>query len=134
MEKSQYDLDLDDRFLEMARRGDTEALRNLIEKGAQLNYKDKYGFTALMRASMESRTEAIDFLVGMGANIYLKNNFGLNALMLAVDQNRDQAVKSLLRYDFDLDDVTNDGRTAADMAEKSGNQSIMAMLQKARVG
>ena len=129
-EKSKHAMNLEDRLLEMAKRGDNDAISNLLSKGADVNYQDKYGNTALMLAAMENRLDSIDFLMAVNADPSLKNNFGLNALMLAADKRHVLAVRKLLGYGVDPNDRTQDGRNAMDVAIKNTDQEMIQVLKE----
>ncbi len=128
--KSKYDLDLNERLLKMAKQGENDAIQTLLGKGAEIDYQDKFGHTALMGAAMDNRLTTIDFLMAWGANPTAKNNFGLNALMLAVDQGHTETAVKMLEF-IDPRERTRDGRTALDIARRHGNTTIIRLLEKA---
>lgn len=66
-----------------AAKGDTEKLELLLERGADIDARDKYGVTALMLASANGYTATTEFLLGKGARINLTADNGMTALMAA---------------------------------------------------
>lgn len=98
-----------------------EALQVLIsEMRADVNARDKYGQTALMKASIDGRSAVIEYLLTHGANVDAVDNDRRSALMMAASRSRADAVKALLeigKANVQLED--KDGRTAEHYA-KSG--------------
>lgn len=60
-----------------------EAIKLLIDKGADINFKDKYGNTVLMNACIMNNTELVKLLLENGADINAKDKDGYTALDLA---------------------------------------------------
>ena len=128
VEKSKHALSLNDRLLEVARRGDNEAIGNLVYKGAEINYRNKYGNTALMSAAIANRLETIDLLIKLGADPELKNNFGLTVLLIAVDKRQSAVVLQLLQHGVDTKVKTKDNRTAVDIAKHNQDDAMVKLL------
>ena len=63
--------------------GHIETAQLLIEKAANLNAKDKYGFSALILAIRESHTEMAKLLIKNGANVHTKDRDGRTPLIFA---------------------------------------------------
>ena len=57
-----------------SREGDSKKVKELIDKGADVNYKDGDGCTPLHMAAVYGRKETAAVLVSHGANIEAKNN------------------------------------------------------------
>ena len=68
------------RLFNAARSGDTETIRLLLKKGADINAKDNGGNTALMLAALEGRTDVVKLLLDKGADVNAKNNGDFTAL------------------------------------------------------
>ncbi|MDJ0840522.1 MAG: ankyrin repeat domain-containing protein [Acidobacteriota bacterium] len=126
--KAARDLNVGERLLEMASRGDTDAVHNLISKGAEIDFADKYGNTALMHAAMAGRVDTMNLLLMAAANPNSRNKFGLNALMLAVDKNQVDTVKLLLKHGLSPMEKANDGRNALDIARAQHNEDLIQLL------
>jgi ankyrin repeat protein len=74
-------------LIEAAMQDNITAVRDALEKGADVNTKDNFGETALMYASGQEHTETAKLLIEKGADVNARNNGGETALMNA--QRRD---------------------------------------------
>jgi ankyrin repeat protein len=82
--------------------GDLKAVKQAIAQGADVNYTNKSGMTALMYAgeSYSGDPEMVRFLLKNGANINLVDELGYTALTHAVADARghnDQVIKILIK-------------------------------------
>lgn len=66
------------------RQGDVEQVRHLLEAGADINARDRYGQTALMNAARRGQVELVRLLVEQGAALNTTAKYSLTALMLAI--------------------------------------------------
>jgi ankyrin repeat protein len=67
-----------------AKSGDVEAARALLQSGADINAKDRYGQTALMLAAHHGHEALVETLIEHGADLNVTAKYRLSALMLAV--------------------------------------------------
>ena len=95
----------------------TEVVKLLLDKGADVNMKNKKDKTALMLASQvdsndatslsvvsDSRhTEVVKLLLAKGADVNTKNNKDITALMMASRAGLTETVKLLLDKGADVD-------------------------------
>ena len=73
-----------DLFLYAARTGDIEDVKRRLDHDADIEAKDRNGYTALMYAVSEGHTEIVELLLDRDANIEAQNRSGYTALMYAV--------------------------------------------------
>ncbi len=112
-----------------ANRGHIEAIKALIQAGANIEAKDKAGWTPLMYAASEGRTEAIKVLVQAGAKLETKDKDGLTPLMIAA-VNKFEAVKALIQAGAKFDAKDNLGWTPLMFsARENHTESIKALIQ-----
>ncbi|HEV2764723.1 MAG TPA: ankyrin repeat domain-containing protein [Pyrinomonadaceae bacterium] len=98
---------LNDKLWEAARVGDAASVRALLDQGADVNAKFRYGQTALFKAAERGHTEVIKLLLQRGADANVKDTFyGDTALSRALDKLNFEAVRALLAGGADgVDDV-----------------------------
>jgi ankyrin repeat protein len=65
------------------RNGDSQAIRKLIEDGADVNARDAEGNTPLILASFYAGPKCVELMLGMGARVNATNNDGVTALVRA---------------------------------------------------
>jgi len=94
--------ELNDQFYEAVRRGDLAAVTALLDKGADVNAKFRYGATALFKAAERGHTEIVKLLLARGADVTLKETFyGATAMTWALDGDHVETVRALLEKDSD---------------------------------
>lgn len=103
-------------LMKAARAGNEREIRNLILSGADVNLKDKEGWTALMYAVRYQQNQAVtELLIASGSKIKEKNKYDVSALSLAATYNENpEILKQLL--------------TSYSPAEKELNQAFILML------
>ncbi len=76
--------------------GDSDIVRMLIDKGADLEYKDvPFGRTALMYAVAANKVTVVDLLLSEGANVNANDGKGYSVLTAAKDSGDDE-MKALI--------------------------------------
>src|SRR4029077_16460168 len=102
-----------------AEHGQTEVVRALLERGADVEARDKYGYTAVIGAACECAVvdmpetfESMKLLLAKGAKINAKDKVGRTALMSAAFAGRTENMRLLLDHEADVDLKDSDGNTA----------------------
>jgi hypothetical protein len=114
--------------------GATFALLSCLvrELGADVNGRDKNGYTALTAAAGLGQHENVRYLiVELGADVNRRDNFGLTPLYVAVLEGRIAGVQVLINLGADLNIADNDGATPLMMATFKKHQEIVKWLVKA---
>jgi len=109
------------------------AVRILLEKGADPNTRDSEGRNALMVMSLEKRNEnAVELiaetLLNAGCDINATDNKGRTPLIYAVIHEQLAAVKMLLKRGANINAKDLNGESAIDLARKSSNEEILESL------
>jgi len=92
--------ELNDKFWEAVRRGDLAATTALLDQGADVNAKFRYGTTALFKAAERGHIEIVKLLLARGADATVKDTFyGQTALGWALDDDHLEIVEVLLKKD-----------------------------------
>ena len=89
--------ELNDQMWEAVRRGDAAAVTTLLDKGADVNAKFRYGATALFKAAERGNPEVVKILLTRGADVKVKDTFyGATAMTWALDNGHSEVVRLLL--------------------------------------
>ena len=91
---------LNDKLWEAARGGDAAAVTALLDKGADVNAKFRYGATALFKAAERGNTEVVKVLLARGADATVKDTFyNATAMTWALDHDHVDVVRAILERD-----------------------------------
>ncbi|MGQ0763372.1 MAG: ankyrin repeat domain-containing protein [Acidobacteriota bacterium] len=92
---------LNDQMYEAVRRGDAAAVTALLDKGADVNAKFRYGATALFKAAERGNADIVKLLLARGADATVRDTFyGAKAMTWALGDNIDvDLVGALLEKD-----------------------------------
>jgi ankyrin repeat protein len=109
-------------------------LRQLIDRGSDVDSRDRYGQTALMLVARNGYLEAARVLVGAGADLDRTAKYHLSALMLAVVNDRTPIAELLIEAGADTQIRGTGppgfaGKTALELAEDLGRESASQMLE-----
>jgi ankyrin repeat protein len=103
-----------------ARTGVAEALRQIVERGADVNARDTHrGQTALMWAASGRHANAVKVLIERGADVNATSSNGFTPLMFAAREGDPESAGLLLAAGARLEDATPDGETALLIAAAS---------------
>jgi ankyrin repeat protein len=100
----------------------------LIEKGADVNARDKNGGTGLMSAAMAGNLEVVKFLFEKGLDVKARTKNGLTVLTAAVGGGNLEVVKFLIEKGADVNVRTEDGQTALMIAARGGKLEVVKLL------
>ena len=87
-------------LMDAAKDGNDWKIKALLTSGADVNLKDKDGWTALMYAvRYNGNMNCVDLLIEAGADVKAVNKYGTSALVLAANYNSNpEILKKLLNY------------------------------------
>lgn len=113
--------------------GNTEAIKLLLAKGADVNARNKLNRTALMFAALSADSGAVKLLLEKGAAVNLTNELGYTALMYAAasESQEPEVIKALLAKGAEIDAQAKDGETALKLAGRKGRTEIVRLLKQA---
>lgn len=91
---------LNDQLWEATRGGDAAAVTALLDKGADVNAKFRYGTTALFKAAERGHVAVVRVLIDRGADVSVKDTFyGATAMTWALNNKHVEVVRALLEKD-----------------------------------
>jgi len=98
--QAQTKQELNDKLFEAVRAGDATAVTALLDKGADVNAKYRYGMTALFKAAERGNLEVAKILVARGVDVTVKDTFyGATALSWALQNDHNDVVQVILPKD-----------------------------------
>src|SRR5687767_15717179 len=82
---------LNDQLWEASRAGDVAVVTSLLDQGADVNAKFRYGTTALFKAAERGHTAVVKVLLARGADPSVKDTFySATAMFWALQNNRSE--------------------------------------------
>ena len=104
-----------------------------LEAGQDIDARDRFGQTALMRSARLGQGAVVELLIRAGAELDVTAKYGLSALMLAVLNQHVAVARALAAAGADLSlrgtgSAGFHGRTAAELAEASGQSELARVL------
>ena len=115
-------------LVEKTRDGDLEAVINLIEKGADVNLKDRCSMTALIWASQNGHLEIVEKLIEAGADVNAKDRSNNTALIRVSVSGYLEIVEKLIEANADVNETDSRGYTALMMASCNGRLEVVETL------
>src|SRR5262245_53029070 len=118
--------ELNDQLFEAVRKGDAAAVTALLDKGADVNAKFRYGQTALFKAAEKGHAAVAKVLLDRGVDVSVKDTFyGSTAMSWAIQNDHTDVVRLILEKDAgSVDEVLLSG-------VRSGNDELIkAALDK----
>lgn len=115
-------------LVEAAKRADTDAVRALLEQGADVDAAEGDGTTALHWASYRDDLEGADLLIRAGADVNVANDLGATPLWAAAENGSAAMVKKLLDAGANPNAALLLGETVVMTAARSGDPEVVEML------
>ncbi|XP_002733271.1 G patch domain and ankyrin repeat-containing protein 1 homolog [Saccoglossus kowalevskii] len=84
-----------DTFLCSAQHGELDKLKICLERGCDIDARDRFSWTALMCATYSGQNHIVEYLIRLGADKKLVNSKGQTALDLAVKANHRKIIDML---------------------------------------
>ncbi|OPY79828.1 MAG: Ankyrin repeats (3 copies) [Syntrophorhabdus sp. PtaU1.Bin058] len=122
--------ELENSLIMYASIGDLTSVRNLVEKGANINARDSVGMTALISAvRMGDRNKEVAlFLIEKGADVNVYDKYGLTPLMHAAQGGSVNIVNALINKGANLNAQDQYGNTALMQAIRSPRADVVKLL------
>lgn len=145
-----------------SRSGQLDVVQILVEGGARVNLRNRWGDTALMVGALNGRDKIVrylrskggdvnssgwtalhyaavnghadiaKYLMDQGANPLASSPNGVTPLMMAARENKTDVVKVLLEYGADIAQKNDKGETAYDWAVREEHKAAIELLKNAR--
>ncbi|XP_029107473.1 protein phosphatase 1 regulatory subunit 12A-like isoform X2 [Scleropages formosus] len=112
-------------FLAACSSGDTEEVLRMLERGADINYANVDGLTALHQACIDDNVDMVTFLVEHGANINQPDNEGWIPLHAAASCGYLDIAEYLISQGANVGMVNSEGETPLDIAEEEAMEELL---------
>jgi len=89
-----------------AERGFLDIVQQLKTAGANINHKNKFGFTALHAAANANRLDVVKYLLDNGAEVDARDHLGQTPLYFAAEKNCLEISQELIKRGADVDATT----------------------------
>uniref|UniRef100_A0A8C8CLG7 Protein phosphatase 1 regulatory subunit n=1 Tax=Oncorhynchus tshawytscha TaxID=74940 RepID=A0A8C8CLG7_ONCTS len=112
-------------FLAACSSGDTEEVLRMIDRGADINYANVDGLTALHQACIDDNVDMVTFLVEHGAAINQPDNEGWIPLHAAASCGYMDIAEYLIGQGASVGVVNSEGETPLDIAEEEAMEELL---------
>ena len=113
--------------------GDVNAVKKLLNEGADVNVQGFNGWTALSEAAYGGHTKIVKLLIEKGADVNAKANNGVTALMWAAWNGHTEIVKLLIDKGADIDGAIAYFEGRSDAHSIAGAKLIERMRPKQQI-
>ncbi|XP_062338896.1 protein phosphatase 1 regulatory subunit 12A isoform X4 [Osmerus eperlanus] len=112
-------------FLAACSSGDTEEVLRMLDRGADINYANVDGLTALHQACIDDNVDMVTFLVEHGASINQPDNEGWIPLHAAASCGYMDIAEYLISQGASVGVVNSEGETPLDIAEEEAMEELL---------
>uniref|UniRef100_A0A8D3DP29 Protein phosphatase 1 regulatory subunit n=1 Tax=Scophthalmus maximus TaxID=52904 RepID=A0A8D3DP29_SCOMX len=112
-------------FLAACSSGDTEEVLRMLDRGADINYANVDGLTALHQACIDDNVDMVTFLVEHGASINQPDNEGWIPLHAAASCGYLDIAEYLISQGANVGVVNSEGETPLDIAEEEPMEELL---------
>ncbi|XP_048863274.1 protein phosphatase 1 regulatory subunit 12A-like isoform X2 [Brienomyrus brachyistius] len=112
-------------FLAACSSGDTEEVLRMLERGADINYANVDGLTALHQACIDDNVDMVTFLVEHGACVNQPDNEGWIPLHAAASCGYMDIAEYLISQGASVGVVNSEGETPLDIAEEEAMEELL---------
>ncbi|XP_030850000.1 protein phosphatase 1 regulatory subunit 12A isoform X2 [Strongylocentrotus purpuratus] len=112
-------------FLAACASEDLDEIQSLIKRGADINYANIDGLTALHQAVIDEKIDMVEYLLEHGADIEAQDNEGWTALHAAASCGFEDIATYLIENGADLVACNNEGELPMDLAEEEDMEEFL---------
>jgi ankyrin repeat protein len=113
-----------------AKNGHEAVVKQLLDKGADMDTRDEGGLTPLSWAAKNGYEAVVKQLLDKGADVDTRDKDGLTPLSWAAKDGHEAVVKQLLEKGADPDQKNKYGQTPLSWAAKNGHEAVAKQLLK----
>ncbi|XP_053515600.1 protein phosphatase 1 regulatory subunit 12B isoform X3 [Artibeus jamaicensis] len=112
-------------FLAACSSGDTDEVKRLLARGADINTANVDGLTALHQACIDENFDMVKFLVESGANVDQQDNEGWTPLHAAASCGYLNIAEYFLNHGASVGVVNSEGEVPSDLAEEPAMKDLL---------
>jgi hypothetical protein len=127
--KNQH-VDIDEELIKAVRSRDIKRVKELLEKGANPNAKDKNELTPLHHVAEVGSLDIAMLLINKGANVNAKSFTGHTPLHVAANSGNLPVVELLLESGADPNAINRYGKTPAKLAQDNGYMGVAELIKE----
>ena len=106
-----------------------EVLKKLISSVADINHKDKDGWSLLHWATENEHIEVLEYVLSLGLDVNVVDNNGWTPLFCAAKNNSNvEFLKKLIAFDADINHKDKDGRTLMHFVAGNGQIEVLEYI------
>lgn len=121
---------LDEQLIRAAERGDIQAVKEMLQQGAQLNAVDADGKTAVVAATYKNQVDVVELLIQEGADINIQDDRRENVILHAGANGYLEIVKLAIAADADMTITNRFGGTGLIPAAERGHVEVVETFLK----
>ena len=131
--------DIPSKWLDIARlytaaaSGESDRLKDLLERGVKCNFSDSEGYAPLAMAAWEGHESAVQMLLSAGADPNIGKDQGCVALKLAAKQGYYNIVELLVKAGASIDVINKSGSTPTAIAKLKGYWKVFKFLERCEI-
>lgn len=95
-----------------AREGQLAVIKDLMNKGQEVDCELKYGSSALMIAASRGHDDIVRLIASAGGKVNRRNKFGISPLSEAAERGHHKVLRTLVEFGADVNMLHNNGGTA----------------------
>jgi len=114
--------------MKAARSGDMDAVRHMLDLGAEPNQKTSLGKTAIMLAAAGGYTDIVKILADRGADVAARDAYGTTAIIAAATAGHAKTTAILLHYGADPTFKDSSGGSALSNATLFGQKDVVLTI------
>jgi uncharacterized protein len=121
-----------DQLYKAAQRSDVQAVKNLLDKGVDVNSRSSTGSYPIHAGAVNNNKDMLDLLIAKGANLGVQNKEGDTPLICATKYGggKEATVKLLLEAGAYSGIADKKGKTALDYAKEKEQKKAIELLTK----
>lgn len=117
-------------LFDLARAGDLNGIRYLLELGFEINEKNSKGYSALMLAAYHANFKLCAYLIEQGADVNSIDESSNSILMGVAYKGHLEIAKLLIDHGAELRYRNNKGQSALDYAQLYGHEEMVRLLKR----